>query len=209
MMLAFGVSMGYFEASIVVYLRDLYYPDGFSFPLVMPHPKIITVEIGRELASIVMLASVAFIAGKRLWERFGWFIFLFGVWDIVYYIVLRIVLGWPTKPTDWDILFLIPLPWIGPIIAPCLISIQMIVCGVAITTLYDRGYRFRPTALSRVMAILGTGLILYSFMRDIGAGLHQSMPKPYPYPLLIIGLLLYWAAYCHVYRETMKRGRDY
>jgi hypothetical protein len=29
----FSMAMGYLESAVVVYLRKLYYPDGFKFPL--------------------------------------------------------------------------------------------------------------------------------------------------------------------------------
>jgi len=32
---------------------------------------------------------------------------------------------------DWDILFLLPLPWWGPVLAPVLIALLMIVWGDA------------------------------------------------------------------------------
>ena len=32
-LLLYAVAMGYLEAAVVVYLRAIYYPEGFSFPL--------------------------------------------------------------------------------------------------------------------------------------------------------------------------------
>jgi len=200
----FGVTMGVFEASIVVYLRELYYPDGFSFPLKIAPARLIVVELCREAASIVMLVAVAVIAGKRFWERFGYFLIMFGVWDIVYYVWLKITLGWPATLFDWDILFLIPLPWIGPVIAPALIALLMIVIGTLITRLFADGFLFRPTRLSWLLSLAATGIILFSFMRDIDAGLRQTMPEPYPWWMLAVGLVLYISAFVHVYRRTSK-----
>ena len=31
-LIIFAVSMGFLEAIVVVYIRELYYPDGFRFP---------------------------------------------------------------------------------------------------------------------------------------------------------------------------------
>lgn len=208
-MIVFAVAMGYFEASIVVYLRELYYPEGFSLPLRIPPEKIILVEFFRELSTIIMLGTVAYVAGRRLWERFGWFILIFGVWDIFYYVWLKVIIDWPATLFDWDILFLIPLPWIGPVIAPCLVAVLMIVFGITITRLGAEGYDFRPTRLSWLFSILATAAILFSFMRDTNATLHQELPQPYRYSLLSFGLILYIAGYIHAHRSSAARGRHY
>ena len=202
LILLFAVAMGYFEAAVVVYLRELFYPFGFTFPLrEMPH-NLIVIEIFRELSTLVMLLTVAGIAGKRFWERFGYFVVMFGVWDIFYYVWLWATIRWPMSLLDWDILFLIPIPWIGPVIAPVLVSILMIITGLAITGLYARGYTFRPDLWTWLAAIVATGLILYTFMRDTGAALKQQTPEPYSYGLFVLGLLLYMGAFLWAYHRT-------
>jgi hypothetical protein len=204
MIIIFGLAMGYFEATVVVYLRDLYYPDGFSFPLVMIPTRMITIELFRELSTIVMIAAVAIIAGKKLWERFGFFLILFGIWDIFYYVWLRISINWPLSMFDWDVLFLIPIPWIGPVIAPILIALLMIIFGFKITGLFAQGINFKPTLASWTLSIIGTVLILYSFMRDTDATISQMMPQPYLYSFLIAGLILYLIAFIHAYRRSLR-----
>ncbi len=199
----FGVAMAYVEAMVVVYLRELLYPEGFSFPLKLMPLNLIAMELSRELASIVMLVAVAAIAGKKFWERFGYFIILFGIWDIFYYIWLKVTIDWPSSLFDWDILFLIPIPWIGPVIAPVLVALLMVITGLSITSLFARGYTFRPTALAWVLSVVGTTALLFSFMWDTGATLHQQMPQPYMYGLLIVGLLLNLIAYLVSYRRTI------
>jgi hypothetical protein len=189
----FGIAMGYLEAVVVVYLRTLFYPDGFSFPLVPIPARLIGIEIGREAATVVMLGCVAWVSGRRFWERFGWFIYMFGIWDIWYYVWLKVTLGWPATLVDWDILFLIPLPWIGPVIAPALIAVVMIVAGALIGDVYRRGRVLRPSMPTWALVLAGTVVLLYSFMRDLGAGLRGSMPVPYAYWMLGAGLGCYVA----------------
>ncbi len=198
--------MAFVEAGVVIYLRALYYPDGFAFPLEIITKRHFIVEIGREAATIFMLISVAALSGKRFWEKFAYFLICFGFWDIFYYIWLKIVIGWPSSLLDWDILFLIPLPWIGPVIAPVSIAIIMILTGLLITFLYKRGYDFQPSSLAWVLAIIGTIVILYSFMRDTGAGLHQHMPLPYIYEALITGEILYLLALFFAWRNTVYKS---
>jgi hypothetical protein len=91
----FAVSMGFLEAIVVVYLRELYYPEGFSFPLNEIPPRILGTEIMREACTLVMLASVAALAGRDKYTRLSCFLFIFGIWDIFYYAGLKLLLGWP------------------------------------------------------------------------------------------------------------------
>lgn len=198
----FAVAMAYLEAAVVVYLRDLYYPDGFFLPLVRISPTHAAIEIAREAATIIMLAVVAVIAGSTRGQRCGNFLILFGVWDIFYYFWLNVALGWPSSLLDWDILFLIPIPWIGPVIAPILISIFLIFAGGVITRYQHRDQPFRPPLLSWVLALTGTIVILYSFMHDTDATLGFQPPQPYHYGLLVVALLLYQAALLLAIRKS-------
>ena len=205
----FAIAMAFVESAVVVYLRVIYYPEGFAFPLKPLTDYKIIVEVCREIATIVMLMAVAHISGKKFWERFAYLIFIFGAWDIFYYVWLKVILNWPVTLLDWDILFLIPLPWIGPVIAPVSISILMIICSVMIIRSIDRGYEFKPSPLAYVIAIAATFIILYSFMYDTGATLRQQMPEPYKYGLLITGDVLYIAAFLMSYlrrRGTLQRA---
>lgn len=203
----FSISMAFIESAVVVYLRALYYPDGFSFPLKLMTNNLMGIEVLREGATIFMLLSVAALAGKRFWERFAYFIFCFGIWDIFYYVWLKFLIGWPLSIVDWDILFLIPVPWIGPVIAPVTISVLMLISGMVIVRLFHRGYDVKPTTPSVILFLIGSGIILYSFMRDTGATLHQQEPMPYLYKLLIIGELLYITSFIISYRRIVHTSR--
>ncbi len=200
----FGIAMAFAEAAVVVYLRTIYYPEGFFFPLKPLFDKLIVIEILREIATILMLISFAALAGKKLWERFAYFLVCFAVWDIFYYIWLKVLLDWPASFLDWDILFLIPLPWIGPVIAPVSVSILMLVFGLKIIHMFHKGYEFKTALISRLLALAGTGLLIFSFIRDTGAALHQQYPKPYLYGFLIAGELCYIAAFMISYLKSIR-----
>lgn len=206
MAVVFAVAMGYFEGTIVVYLRELYYPEGFSFPLRPVPARILLIELAREASTIVMLIAFSVIAGKRRWERFGYFLIIFGVWDIFYYVWLRIVIGWPASIFDFDILFLIPVPWVGPVIAPSLVALVMTVAGIVITRLEYLGYSFRATRSAWVLASSATLVILYSFMRDLDAGFGRAEPEPYRYPLLAAGIACYCLSLWLSVRATLHAG---
>ena len=174
--------MGVLEAAVVIYLRRLYFPDGFRFPVRMVDTDIGIVELWRELATVVMLASVGALAGRTRSERFAWFIYVFGAWDLVYYGFLKMSLGWPESPFTWDILFLLPIPWVGPVLAPCIVAVTM--CAVALTTVRytDRGLDARLTHRERGLFILGALIIILSFtidwMRTDGPTLWANITQP-------------------------------
>jgi hypothetical protein len=109
----FSIAMGLLEAVVVVYLRMLFYPEGFAFPLKVMPDKVYLVEIAREAATLIMLASVSAAAGRKHYERLAYFLLTFAVWDIFYYVFLKVFLNWPATLLDWELLFLIPVTWIG------------------------------------------------------------------------------------------------
>lgn len=198
----FAAAFAFVESTVVVYLRALYYPDGFYFPLKLIQPDHLMVELAREAATIVMLVAAGMLAGEQRWEKFGFFIFAFGVWDILYYVWLKAILDWPQSVFDWDILFLIPLPWIGPVIVPVLISLFFIVAGMLIV-MKEKG-KFHPPLTAWIAALVGSGLILYSFMKDAGATLLRAMPQPYAYGYFIAGFALYCGALIISLRRPLK-----
>jgi len=191
----FAVAFAFVESSVVVYLRLLYYPEGFAFPLKPALMSQMAVELSREFATIVMLVMVGIIAGKSRWQRFSYFMIAFGVWDIFFYVWLKLILHWPASLLDWDILFLIPVPWIGPVIAPVLVSVVMIAGGWLIIHKEEAAGTFTAPGPAIVLAIVGSLLVLASFLLDPDASLRFQEPKPYRYELLILSMLCYVAAF--------------
>jgi hypothetical protein len=122
----FSIAMGFLEGAVVIYLRELYYPTGFAFPLIIMSDNIALVELFREVATIVMLIGLGFLAGRTPNQRLSFFLMSFAIWDIFYYVFLWLVLDWPQSFLEWDILFLVPVPWVGPVITPILITITML-----------------------------------------------------------------------------------
>ena len=201
----FAVAFALVEASVVIYLRALYYPEGFAFPLKLIPAGYLRLEIAREAATIVMLCAVGMIAGARPWERFGFFLVAFGAWDLLFYAWLLVTVSWPASLLDWDILFLIPVPWIGPVIAPLLVSVLMVVCGAVIVLRSAGDRHFHPVALSWALGALATLLIIGSFISDTAAGLHAERPAAYHYEILLAGLIAYIAGFATACRSP--RGK--
>lgn len=163
---AYAVAMALLEAAVVVYLRALYYPAGFKFPLVPIDHDLGAVEVAREAATMLMLLAPAAMVRRSALERFAWFCFAFGVWDIFYYVWLRVFIGWPASLVEWDILFLIPVPWIGPVIAPCLISVGLIAFAIMILHASERTPGFRVRWPEWWWMIGGSSVMILSFMTD-------------------------------------------
>lgn len=143
----FAVAFAWVESAVVVYLREIFYDGSFNFPIKVNWEggeyagnNLTTIEIFREAATIFMLAAIGCISGKNRWQKFSFFMIAFGVWDIFYYIWLWVMIRWPESIMTWDILFLIPLPWVGPVITPVMISFAMIAAGALIICYDEHGY---------------------------------------------------------------------
>jgi hypothetical protein len=186
----FGVAFGYVEATVVVYLREIFYADGFRFPLTIVPEHHGAVEVAREAATMLMLAAVAHLAGRTRWERFGHFAFLFGVWDIAFYLGLYAVLRWPESLLTWDVLFLIPLIWTGPVLAPVLVSALLVTVGAAIAVRERRGPGIRVGWIHWALGLLSLALLLYAFMANHGVAYAGGVPASFPWAPFFAGLAI-------------------
>jgi len=134
----FAVAFAYIESAVVVYLRAIFYPEGFTFPLrnllkVDPTQKyLVLTEIGREAATLVLMLTACILFGRNRHQRFAYFIAIFAVWDIFYYVWLKVLLDWPASIMDWDILFMIPAIWASAVLYPLIISAMMLAFAVVI-----------------------------------------------------------------------------
>jgi len=162
----FSIAMGLFESGLVIYLQELYYPDGFTFPLKQIPAHILNFEYLREISTIVMLICIGLLAGKNFTERFAYFLYSFGVWDIFYYTWLKVLINWPPSLLTWDVLFLIPVVWIGPVLAPLICSLTMILFALIIIILQRKGFNVKIKFREWVLIILGSALIFISFIWD-------------------------------------------
>ncbi|HEY1044819.1 MAG TPA: hypothetical protein VGF79_00175 [Bacteroidia bacterium] len=162
----FSIAMAFLESAVVIYLRELYYPEGFGFPLKSMDKTLMLTELLRELATIIMLISIGYLSSQNKRERFAIFLLSFAVWDIFYYVFLKALLNWPLGLNDWDILFLLPLPWYGPVWAPVLISIMMILYAMLLLNSLKTGFPFKHHIRDIIMISLGTTMVLYSMMED-------------------------------------------
>jgi len=184
----FAVAMAYLESAVVVYLRELYYPDGFHFPLRLIARPIMFTEIGREAATIVMLYAYARTIGCNRRETFAYFAMNFGIWDIWYYLWLKILIDWPASLMDWDILFLIPVPWFGPVLAPVLVSLALIICACIILFMESRGKSLQMRLMDWLLEVAAGMLIIWSFIPAFRPVQEVKPPEEYSWWLLVLGL---------------------
>ena len=194
----FAIAMAWVESAVVFYLRthiDRIVPyQPYPLPIIGGFGP---VEMTRELATLVMLFTVGALAGRTWRARVGYMVIAFGIWDIFYYVFLHVICGWPRSLLDWDVLFLVPLPWWGPVLAPVLIATLMILWG----TLASQFERPCPPGLSNwrawVLNLIGMVLALYVFMADTlrvsGGGvdaLRNMLPTAFNWPLFCVALAL-------------------
>lgn len=167
---AFAIAMAWIESAVVVYLREIYNIRNITRDLITEVDPYTRIEIGRELATLIMLAAIGFLSGNNVQERIGYACVAFGFWDIFYYVWLHVFIGWPASLLEWDILFLIPLPWWGPVLSPILIASLMIAGGIiaVFRSVQNRAIRLKPVDFGIITpSIL---LALFVFMKDaIGA----------------------------------------
>ena len=162
----FAIGMGFLEAIVVVYLRDLYYPEGFDFPLQSFDERLLVIEWIRELSTLVMLITVGILAGRTLLQRFGMFLYAFAVWDIFYYLALKLFLNWPAGLLTWDLLFLIPVTWVGPVLAPVICSLTMILFVIITNYPVSSCTNLRLKTGEWIFLISGAFIIFLSFIKD-------------------------------------------
>lgn len=204
----YASAMGYLEAAVVVYLRHIYYPSGFTFPIVAPIGSLARIELAREAATILMILAVSWLSGKRAWDRFAAFMYVFGLWDIAYYLGLRITLGWPESLATWDLLFLIPAPWIAPIWAPALIAVLLMASAMGIWHLARRGAEPR-IGFRGWSVLIGAGLlVIWSFLLDADSARTGRMPRAFAWPLYSAGVVAALTVAARTYAVAARSTED-
>jgi hypothetical protein len=200
-LVVFAVSMAFVEAAVVVYLRKVI-GEGPVFPMKDIPILLLVVEIGREAATIVMLLTVPFLSFRGGARRMGAFLLLFAVWDLFYYLWLHVTIGWPAGIFDWDVLFLIPLPWVGPVWSVLLLCAGMFLFSV----LFLRAPKdavFSPGPWGWASGVTGTIAVVATYIGEwkkiqYGAGI----PSRFSLLPFFAGILLLVVAGWITWRKT-------
>ena len=211
----YAMAMAWVESAVVFYLRTMI--DRIDPYQANPLPIIggfAVVELVRELATLVMLLAVGILAGRTWRARIGYAVIAFGFWDVFYYVFLKMICGWPRSVLDWDILFLLPMPWWGPVLSPVLIAGMMIAWG----TLASQGEPFKRPFRSEwrlwTLNFVGLAMALYVFMADAlrasrggERAIREVLPTRFNWPLFIVALALMAVPIIHTARQLRSRRR--
>lgn len=162
----FAIAMGLLEAICVVYLRQILLPPDGSLNNIAFSNFDFTIEVIREITTLVMLLTIAILAAYNWRTRLAMFFLAFGIWDIFYYIGLKIFLNWPATILEWDALFLVPVNWYGPVLAPVLISVYFITVSVIIVLREATGKKLHITKSAILLQLLTFVTWYYSFTKD-------------------------------------------
>jgi hypothetical protein len=217
--LLYSISMAMLEAAVVIYLRIIFFPSHFDLPGVGIPGMVMGAELSRELATILMLVCIGYFAGNNKASRFAWFMISFAIWDIFYYVFLYLFLDWPSSILGWDILFLIPVPWYGPVLSPVIVSLGMIVFAAVILFAQTKTFVLKTNIKERLCMLAGCFVILFTYTSDfiiymikmdINAKFAFTMytPERYNWLLFGVGMGLIFTAVLSFYRRIRRADSE-
>jgi hypothetical protein len=226
-LLLFGAAFGYLEAAVVTYLRLLHEParqqfypgraPADLFPLLTldqlhsaggQQQRTLVTEIGREAATILMLAAIALAVSRNAGQWAAAFVIAFGTWDITFYLFLKLLLDWPASLFTWDILFLIPVPWAGPVLAPVLVSAAMIAAGTWHLRSEARSTPVRIRANQWAGILGGAIVIVIAFAIDYRNLMQGGMPHPFNWSLFALGMAIGLASYAWAVAQSQRANQN-
>ena len=219
----FAIAFAWVEGSVVVYLREIYFDGSFYFPIVtgwedgkLIIDELMHIEFGREIATILMLVAVGCVAGKNALQKFCFFMIGFGIWDIFYYIWLWVMVRWPESLMTWDLLFFIPLPWVGPVITPVLIAFAMAAAGSLIIYYDEKGIAIQWRWYDWVIE-LGCGFLMIAafcwdwknIMRIPGDVLYNGIPNTFAWWLYLPAYIFSVIYFAVRLKQIISANRDH
>lgn len=207
----FGIAFAYIESAVVVYLRAIFHPNGFTFPLdafdITPlGRRLLLTEIGREAATLVLILTAAWLFGNTRQERGAYVLIIFAIWDIFYYVWLKVLLDWPASLMDWDVLFLIPMLWASPVLYPILVSLLMFVFGVVVL---GRSAHNRPLTLTYADGLgwlVAALIVVVAFCLGSRHITEADYADSFYWPLFAVGCALGLAICIRSLRRTCGSG---
>jgi hypothetical protein len=212
-----AIAFAYVESAVVEYLRAVYYPlskGGFQFPtytleqlaaLGDEHTRRLAIEFGRELSTLVMLATLGMLAGRNHREAWAHFMVAFGVWDIFFYLWLKLFIDWPSGLMTWDLLFLIPVPWVSPVLAPIIISVVMIVCGIVVLRYEHSECPLDARWRDWFLIAAGGVIVVVSCCWDYSNIMAGGLPNPFNWSVFAVGIMLSFATFLSILIRRLRR----
>ena len=201
----FALAFGYIEGAAAHYLRIHLYPAGFDDAIsLVIDVHTLEVEVGREICTLLLMIAVAALTQGPLVRRFASFVYVFAIWDLSYYAALWLFEGWPSSPYDWDLLFLLPVPWFSPVLAPIAISAIGIVGAVSVHLILDR--RGRLTVPWYGIALLNAALVAWEISFMAHGGPRTRFPGHYRWWLFALGVACSLAGYLFTWRRNTAQS---
>lgn len=201
----YAAAMAYLESAVVVYLRQaLGVATATVFPVDFSGAagSLGYIELGRELATLIMIGTVGWIAGRSPLERLAWAAVVFGIWDIGYYVWLWVFSGWPAGLGTWDLLFLLPVPWAGPVWAPVAVSVGLVGFGLAVAARLRAGRPLRMDVTRFAVLLLGGVVVVVSFTLNASVVIDGGVPTNFAWPVFVAGMAIGVAAA----GDALRRG---
>ncbi len=197
------------EASVVVYLREVLvpkrevlFPETVREPLPLLSPDdlrgkserddlthLYFTEMAREITPLLVLLAAAVGFRRRRGEGIGFFLLGFAAWDILYYAALKVLMDWPASLGTWDVLYLIPVPWVAPVWAPLAVSAVLLLAGLIMLNRPQREMSPGARIYTHAAMLIGAGLVLCSFVlrwKDAIGG----VPAAFDWPWFLAGWML-------------------
>ena len=187
----FATAFGWTEASTVVYLRALTPQPPALAAVQLPEvflTSFLPGELVREACTMALLVSASWLAARRRRDFVGAFLLTFGLWDLVYYAALRLLVGWPETLSSPDILFLIPVPWIGPVWAPMTVATVFVAAGTFLFLTPERKVRY-SVGDAAILLTSATAIVASFFVSWQAATAQQYAPDAFRPWLYWAGLL--------------------
>jgi hypothetical protein len=198
-----AVAFGYTEAAVAHYLRTHLYPDGFHDSiLLVADSHTVGVEAVRELCTLLVIAASAALTPGPPVRRVANFVYVFAVWDLTYYAALWLVEGWPASLYDWDLLFLIPVPWFAPVLAPIAISCVGIIGACSVYIILERRHELIVPWCG--LAFINGALVAWEISFVLHDGPLDRFPARYRWWLFILGLALAGAGYALTWCRNLR-----
>ncbi|MBI4083805.1 MAG: hypothetical protein HY423_14470 [Candidatus Lambdaproteobacteria bacterium] len=209
----FGVLFGVLEAMVVIYLRALLGVQGPElFPLTAllsaqpAHP--LRYEVYRELATLLALLPIAYLASGRWGYRGLAYLLVFGVWDLSYYAALKALINWPPSLLTYDVLFLMPTVSVAPVLCPLLVALTLVVGVSAYLLLAATRMPRSPSVLQWLLMALGLVTMSIAFTANSQHLSKGGLPPQFPWWLFLVGYGLAAGgalAFLIEYYQTSKR----
>ena len=135
-----------------------------------------------------MLATVGWLAGRSALERLAWTAVAFGTWDVLYYAWLWVFIGWPPSLGTWDLLFLIPVPWAGPVATPVIVSLALVGFGLWAARRLRAGPPVRVGPAQLAAGLLGGLIVVVAFCWNAPLLVNGGVPTEFPWAVFAAGM---------------------